>query len=78
MEIMDGDNHGSECVSAVITPNNTRQYKVNGKLKTGKEVREHLRRRGLCLEHTCCIIKQAEVTRLADLNSKFALAAALT
>ncbi|GAB4823225.1 hypothetical protein N2152v2_010271 [Parachlorella kessleri] len=62
-------------VSAALASDGSRNYKLNGKNKTGKEIKEFLRSVGISVDSSGAVIKQAQVTRLADLNSPAELAA---
>ncbi|PRW20630.1 putative polyamine transporter isoform A [Chlorella sorokiniana] len=62
-------------VAAALAPDGGRAFKVNGRVKSGKEVRDFLRGLGISLESGAAVIKQAQVTRLADANSPTDLAA---
>ncbi|KAL4425175.1 hypothetical protein ABPG75_009191 [Micractinium tetrahymenae] len=53
-------------VAAALTPDGGRAFKVNGRNKTGREVRDFLRSLGASLEGGACVIRQARVTALAD------------
>jgi hypothetical protein len=68
VQITDAQTGNSTVLNTVLTAGSTRAYKLDGKNKTGKEVKEFLRERGLSLEHTCVVIKQRQVTQLADKN----------
>lgn len=97
-------------VAACLCPDGSRSFKVNGKSKSGKELKvravrdcpgaplkrstqalaslrhcctalhlhlpqEFLRGLGICLDSAGAVVKQAQVTRMADLNSPTELAA---
>ncbi|KAK9843744.1 hypothetical protein WJX81_004731 [Elliptochloris bilobata] len=61
-------------ISASLTPDGTRAHKIGGKLKTGKDVKEFLRDKNINLDSVCSVIKQAQVTALADTNCPTKLA----
>eukprot|EP00887_Chlorella_sp_A99_P003385 scaffold7.g3385.t1 len=64
----------SHWVAAALAPDGSRTFRVDGRLRSGKEVREFLRGLGVSLDSEVAVIKQAQVTRLADANSAEALA----
>ncbi|KAK9813274.1 hypothetical protein WJX72_011762 [[Myrmecia] bisecta] len=71
------EERATHTISAALTPEGTRAYKINNKNKTGKEVKEFLRERGIALDNACSVIKQAQVTSLADSNSPERVAAVI-
>ncbi|KAK9789058.1 hypothetical protein WJX73_008771 [Symbiochloris irregularis] len=64
-------------VQACLTPDNHRQYRFDGTLRSAKEVKERLRDLGICLDQAGNVIKQAQITRLADQNDRKQLTAVL-
>ena len=66
---------GSHRVSAALAPDGSRVFRVEGRIRSGKEVREFLRALGVCLDGSSAVIRQAQVTSLADDNSPASLAA---
>ncbi|DBB18122.1 TPA: hypothetical protein ACH3X3_003098 [Trebouxia sp. C0006] len=69
---IDGHTHTIRCE---LVPDSGRVYRLDGKLRSGKEVKAFLKDRGIDLDQSCCLIRQAHVTRLADNNNHQQLAA---
>ncbi|KAL0034643.1 hypothetical protein WJX77_000708 [Trebouxia sp. C0004] len=68
----DGRTHTIRCE---LVPDSGRVYRLDGKLRSVKEVKTFLKDRGINLDQSCCLIRQAHVTRLADNNNHQQLAA---
>ncbi|KAA6426936.1 MAG: hypothetical protein FRX49_03260 [Trebouxia sp. A1-2] len=69
---IDGRIHTIRCE---LVPDSGRLYRLDGKLRSGKEVKVFLKDRGIDLDQSCCLIRQAHVTKLADNNTFLMLGA---
>ncbi|XP_057851867.2 uncharacterized protein LOC131062169 isoform X2 [Cryptomeria japonica] len=81
LELAINGNSGQERVvmlSATINPDDSRQYRVDGKNKSVKDVKEILQELRLYLEGTGAIVHQSQVTELADGNSLKLLASIIS
>ncbi|KAI5079735.1 hypothetical protein GOP47_0005214 [Adiantum capillus-veneris] len=65
-------------MSVRILPNDVRQYKINGKLKSVKEIKDMLKEHRLLLDETSAVVHQSSVTELADRNSPFKLSSIIS
>lgn len=62
-------------VSATLTPENTRSYRLQGRASSATEVKKHLRSIGINIAAPSSLIKQDAVTQLADAQDPMLLAA---
>lgn len=58
-----------------LAPDGTRSHRMDGRVATGKQIKQRLRSGGVCLWSQATVVGQAAVTRLADSNDPAALAA---
>ncbi|KAH9311267.1 hypothetical protein KI387_026302, partial [Taxus chinensis] len=81
LELAVSGNRGQERVvtlCATINPDDSRQYRVDGRNKSVKDVKETLQELRLYLEGTGAIVHQSQVTELADGNSLKLLASIIS